>query len=51
MFISNYVWRTAMFDRLKPMTVGQERAVNVLRDPENELVGLVRAHGHREVAS
>jgi len=29
-----------MFDRLKPMTVGQERAVNVLRDPENELVGL-----------
>jgi phosphate starvation-inducible protein PhoH len=30
----------AMFDKLKPMTVGQERAVNVLKDPENELVGL-----------
>jgi len=29
-----------MLDKLKPMTVGQERAVNVLRDPENELVGL-----------
>ncbi|MGB9705535.1 MAG: PhoH family protein, partial [Pyrobaculum sp.] len=29
-----------MFDKIKPMTVGQERAVNVLRDPNNELVGL-----------
>jgi len=32
--------RSVMLDKLKPMTVGQERAVNVLRDPENELVGL-----------
>lgn len=29
-----------MFDKIKPMTVGQERAVNVLKDAENELVGL-----------
>ncbi|MFN3804994.1 MAG: PhoH family protein [Pyrobaculum sp.] len=29
-----------MLDRVKPMTVGQERAVNVLKDQDNELVGL-----------
>lgn len=29
-----------MFDKIKPMTVGQERATNVLKDPENELIGL-----------
>ncbi len=29
-----------MLDKIKPMTLGQERAVNVLKDPEVELVGL-----------
>ncbi|MFN7106359.1 MAG: PhoH family protein, partial [Pyrobaculum sp.] len=29
-----------MLDKIKPMTIGQERAVNVLKDLDNELVGL-----------
>jgi phosphate starvation-inducible protein PhoH len=34
-----------VLDRIKPMTVGQERAVNVIKDPENELVGLFGPSG------
>lgn len=29
-----------MIDKIKPQTVGQERALNALSDPENEIVGL-----------